>query len=220
MNKTIYIFAGPSLYGVNIESTMNQDICWMPPARRGDIAILTATHEPGIIGLVDGTFHSYPSVSHVELREAIAAGWVIYGLCSMGAIRVSEMWHMGMRPWGKVAKMFCDDSNFADDEVALVHSSEAPYIPLSEPMVHIREFCTRAYLNGWLNLNQMESTVNNLRERWYGERTINRLTKTILFQLGLDKLPIEINQAFINFQEYRLKQIDLYDFLINRPWEN
>jgi hypothetical protein len=64
----------------------------------------------------DGQTDRHLSVSHVELHEAMGAGWKVYGLCSMGAIRASKTHHMGMLPLGRVAQMFCDDANFADNE--------------------------------------------------------------------------------------------------------
>jgi len=197
---------------------MADGITWLPPARRGDIEQLIAGKLPGIIGLADGTFHAYPSVSHVELREAMAAGWTVYGLCSMGAIRASEMHHMGMRPWGRVAKMFCEDANFADDEVALVHGSEPPYAPITEPMIHIREFCLKARECGWLSVAQAEMVIRNLRERWYAERTIMRVREAISHQLGISQLPTAIDDALGHFKAFRLKQADLNSFVTDRPW--
>lgn len=189
--------------------------------RRGDIDNLIANvSTPGVIGLADGTFHTYPSVSHVEVREAMDAGWIVFGLCSMGAIRVSEMRHMGMKPWGKVARMFCDNPNFADDEVALIHGSEAPYIPLSEPLVHIREFTAKACEHGWLTSSQAESVIESLRQRWYGERTLASLRQVLCKVLVADRLPAPVAEAIDEFKAYRLKQADLQSFLNGKPWLN
>jgi TfuA protein len=217
MRKTVFMFAVPSTYGTRLGA--DSDITWLPPARRGDIEkIISKNTEPSVIGLADGTFHSYPSVSHVELREAMEVGWRVYGLCSMGAIRVSEMHHMGMVAWGRVAEMFCRMPNFADDEVALVHGADAPYAPLSEPLVHIREFCAYARGRGWLNNEQAVAVIEILRERWYGERTLANLRHHLCQVLRLSELPADISEAIDNFNSFRLKQKDLESFLLRKPW--
>lgn len=217
--RAVHIFAGPSLFDTGIDTEADRRIQWKPPVRRGDIEVLvTDENTPGIIGLADGTFHAYPSVSHIELREALEAGWIVYGLCSMGAIRVSEMRHMGMKPWGRVADMFCDNDSFADDEVALVHGAEAPYAPLSEPMVHLRAFVTHAIEQDWLNRAQGDRVLAMLRERWYGERTLANLRQAICQTLDSQVLPGVIADAIDLFSPYRIKQADLLSFLASKPW--
>ncbi|WP_198155887.1 TfuA-like protein [Herbaspirillum autotrophicum] len=195
------------------------NITWRPPVRRGDIEQLLFQHDkPGVIGLADGTFHSYPSVGHVELRDALETGWDIYGLCSMGAIRASEMFHMGMIPWGEVAGRFCRDRNFSDDEVALVHSAEAPYVPLSEPMLHLREFCTHAQKNGLLTDTQANTILYSLKQRWYGDRTIANFCVELKAVCTDKKLLDALLAATHDFTPYRLKQADLISFVIEHPW--
>ena len=221
MADIAFIFAGPSLFGADLDDRSNDGISWLPPARRGDIERLTAQHaSPGTIGLADGTFHAYPSVGHVELREAIQAGWLVYGLCSMGAIRASEMKHMGMRPWGRVAEAFCTDKDFADDEVALVHGADAPFAPLSEPLIHIREFCADARRHGLLSVEQETLVIGRLRERWYGERTLANLRQELCSALGAEHLPDVLERSMDDFKPFRLKQADLRTFVALRPWIN
>lgn len=219
MSDATFVFAGPSIFGTSFGASADDGINWLPPVRRGDIDSLIAEHPtPGVIGVADGTFHAYPSVSHVELREALEAGWLVYGLCSMGAIRVSEMRHMGMRPWGRVAEMFCKQRDFADDEVALVHGSEAPYAPLSEPLVHIREFCAQAQVLGWLSAGDANGVIEAMRHRWYGERTLASLRRELCQALGVPSLPNEMGAALDDFGPYRLKQADLRSFVADKPW--
>jgi hypothetical protein len=219
MSENIFIFAGPSLFGTNVDTSNSSGVTWLPPARRGDIAkLVDVCQMPGVIGLADGTFHAYPSVSHVELREALLAGWRVYGLCSMGAIRASEMQHMGMIPWGEVAQMFCADPDFADDEVALVHGSEAPFIPLTEPMVHIRAFCAQAQADGWLSTRQSNDVIRTMRERWYGERTMRNLCNALCTALSVVKLPEQLLDIMNNFKRFRIKQADLISYVSAKPW--
>ena len=219
MLKATYIFAGPSLFGVDLNTVNMQGISLLPPVRRGDIEQLLITQKlPGVIGLADGTFHSYPSVGHVELRDALEIGWRIYGLCSMGAIRVSEMSHMGMIPWGKVAKMFCNDRNLADDEVALLHGTDPPFMPLSEPMLHLREFCSQFQERGFLTEEQASVVLGSLRERWYGERTMDNFRSALAAVCVDQNLLKNLFVATKNFKPYRLKQADLCSFVTERPW--
>ena len=63
----------------------------------------------------------------------------MWGLSSMGAIRAREMAHLGMRGYGSVYAPFATEGDFQDDEVALLHEPNAPYRPVSEPLVHLRE---------------------------------------------------------------------------------
>ncbi len=218
MTNNVFLFAGPSLFGLaDVADCIN--VTWRPPAKRGDIEKLVSESDtPGAIGLADGTFHDYPSVSHVELREAMQAGWQVYGLCSMGAIRVCELQHMGMIPWGRVAQMFCADPNFADDEVALIHGITAPFVPLSEPLVHIREFSAYCHAVGWLTERQCREVIHSMRERWYGERTLKNLRLALLQALNMTELPKELMAASNNFAPFRLKQADLLSFINEQPW--
>jgi hypothetical protein len=222
----VHLFAGPSLYGTPWPDLAAEThgaseagaVCWRPPARRGDIdALCRAQAEPGVIALADGTFHAYPSVSHLELREALAAGWQVWGLCSMGAIRACEMAHLGMRPWGRVAGMFCADPDLADDEVALVHGAEHPYLPLSEPLLHLREFLAQMRLAGRLTAAQEAALAHALRERWYGERTLGLLRQE-LHRLAGAATAAALEPALADFAPFRLKQQDLMDFLADQPW--
>jgi len=197
---------------------MNGSLVWLPPARRGDIAALVSQHStPGVLALADGTFHSYPSVAHVELRQAIERGWLVYGLCSMGAIRACEMQHMGMRPFGYVARLFCQDPDMADDEVALIHATDAPYLPFSEPMVHLRAYLQDMLAKGFLTLDQHAAITAHVRERWYAERTLNLLRDT-LTRLASSASHTALFEHLDDFTPYRLKQRDLMAFLQAKPW--
>jgi hypothetical protein len=216
MPSPIVLFAGPSLYGTGLHPKSGPDIEWRAPARRGDIEALINSRAPGAIGLADGTFHSYPSVGHVELREALAAGWSVFGLCSMGAIRAAEMLHMGMQPWGEVARHFCRHIETPDDEVALVHGTEWPYVPFSEPLVHVRAFLTRLANDGILSVSEASAIAAHLASIWYGNRTLGLLAELLIEHFG--SLPTDCAALLCDFSQFRLKQQDLLQFVTQRPW--
>lgn len=218
MDKIITIFAGPSLYGTGLGSEDFQQIKLNGPARRGDIKrLVEGTRSCGVIALADGTFHSYPAVSHVEIRNAVRAGWIVYGLCSMGAIRAAEMSHMGVIPWGKVAAMYCSFPETPDDEVALVHQDGDPYMPLSEPLIHIRHFLSEMLNNGLIHRSVCDKVLCDFSNIWYKDRTIKRL-RAALLDLHNQRLSEKVEAALDNFHVFRLKQRDLVSFLDQKPW--
>jgi hypothetical protein len=216
-DRKVFVFAGPSLFGSGIDCK-STDLVWLPPAKRGDIDQLLSTHsEPGVIALADGTFHAYPSVRHIELRDGLDKGWIVFGLCSMGAIRACEMEHLGMRGYGEVARRFREDEDFADDEVALIHGSEEPWAPLSEPLIHIRAYLDDMRDQGLLDARQIGAIIQTMQCRWYGYRTIPELFKAVSVACGGVILGKALD-GLRNFKRYRVKQRDLKRFVEDRPW--
>jgi hypothetical protein len=187
-----------------------------PPARRGDIAALLS-EEPGILAIADGTFHSYPAVGHAEIRTALEKGWQIWGLCSMGAIRAAEMHTLGMRGFGEVFEAYAGDPDLDDDEVALMHSSEPPFRPMSEPMLHIRRFLADLASRELLTRQQTTAIVDELKQRWYADRTMGALKNALTHHSGLATTVVQAEMA--NFDAFRTKQHDLLRFLKEQPWQ-
>ena len=219
MPETITLFAGPTLSGTGIDTLATPGVRWLPPARRGDVdALLAASAAPGVLGIVDGTFHTYPSISHHELRRALETGWQVWGLCSMGAIRAAEMAGHGMRPWGRVARRYCEDEDFNDDEVTLLHGAEEPWMPLSEPLLHMREFLARMRELGAIGPAQEREVVHDLQQRWYAERTLRALRESLQRALRSNALPAPVEAGLADFTPFRLKQHDLLAFLRAQPW--
>ncbi|MFK3969280.1 TfuA-like protein [Pseudomonas sp. NPDC087358] len=213
----LHLFVGPT--GSGLEQTLAEQhkIVVHSPAKRGDITALIDRYPvPGTIAIVDGTFHSFPSVGHIEIRHALQEGWVVWGLASMGAIRACEMRLLGMRGYGHVYRQYCEDLEFDDDEVTLVHEIDAPYRALSEPLIHIRGFVSALQGMQALSAERAQAIITDLKERWYGERTLPRL-KRLLLDTGKMRIQ-EVEQALSGFNAYRFKSQDLHNFLASRCW--
>ncbi|MFJ3173851.1 TfuA-like protein [Streptomyces roseus] len=208
----VHLFVGPSALGLKRE--IPPDVRTHPPARRGSVRkLVEESDQPGVIALADGTFHSYPAVGHRELNEALEGGWEVWGLCSMGAIRASEMSSVGMRGYGVVYGMFAEDPDFADDEVALVHGLEAPFRAVSEPMVHIRAYLRSLEEAGILSPVKIGQVLIEFKERWYAERTLPALAECLAAQGYQDSIA-----DMRAFDRFRIKTHDLESFLTGKPW--
>lgn len=212
----VTLFVGPTIWGMDAASWAVTGVTLRPPARRGDIAALLS-EEPGILAIADGTFHSYPAVGHAEIRTALEKGWQIWGLCSMGAIRAAEMHTLGMRGFGEVFEAYAGDPDLDDDEVALMHSSEPPFRPMSEPMLHIRRFLADLASRELLTRQQTTAIVDELKQRWYADRTMGALKNALTHHSGLATTVVQAEMA--NFDAFRTKQHDLLRFLKEQPWQ-
>jgi hypothetical protein len=211
------MFVGPTLNG---GATLAKElgVKLLPPVKRGDVERLVSTRRPGVMAIVDGQFHQCLSVGHAEIRFAIAEGWQVWGLSSMGAIRACEMRHMGMRGFGEVYDWFCRDEDFRDDEVALTHAPSAPYIALSEPLVHIRVWLEELVKLRLLTATQERRLLKELMSLWFGERTLSRVRAMVLALVPARAK--EIYQTMANFDRFRLKSHDLSNFLRDQPWKS
>ena len=201
-----YLFVGPTLHrGLAVKLRFElDDFTVLPPAKRGDVERLLGA-PPGVIVLVDGYFHLHNlAVGHAELRDALEAGWQVWGLSSMGAIRAAEMRTLGMRGSGRVYQHYVDDPRFRDDEVALLHQPDPPYRTFSEPLVHIRAWLAAMVEAGALTAERRDELVGTLMPMWFGDRTRELLDSLV----GPD-----LAGWTARLDEFQLKSIDLAEFL-------
>lgn len=221
ISTTSVIFAGPTLAGLSEHSLIERSGFELrPPAARGDIrAILDGEHEgPGLIVIVDGCFHQSLALGHAELRRAIDAGWKVWGISSMGAIRAFEMRSLGMCGFGRVFEHFLSDDDFQDDEVALLHSPEPPYVPATEPMVHLRHLMLSLVNHQIIAFDAAQQVVDDLKACWFGERDLDLLHSRVHAIAGPEVGRATREIAGRLLPRCRIKSSDLAAFLERRIW--
>ena len=217
LNTSCWMFVGPTLNG-SASLVEESGVKLLPPVKRGDVERLVSTRRPGVVAIVDGQFHQCLAVGHAEIRLALAKGWQVWGLSSMGAIRACEMQHLGVRGYGEVYDWFCRDEDFRDDEVALTHVPSSPYIALSEPLIHIRAWLQELVKRGVLSAGQQKRLLKQLMSMWYGDRTLASARAMVLSVIP--QFAREVDATLAEFERFRLKSRDLSDFLSEQPWKS
>jgi hypothetical protein len=210
----VTVFAGPSAYGMACPSSGTR---WLPPVRRGDIdRLIDAAFRIGVIVVCDGVFGREPAVSHAELCRALDAGWHVWGVSSIGAIRAYELRFEGMRGHGYVYAQFERLADFTDDELCLLHVPEAPYFPVSEALVNVRYAleCNKRELN--ISDAAVARLVQDLRDLWFGDRTESRIRSLMVEQAGIN--PASADAVLGWLRRHRVKTLDLADLMARRPW--
>ncbi len=218
----VVMFVGPTIAGNAGARALAKTLRVLRPIRRHDVDALLeaqkkARKKPGVIVIVDGVFHDTLAVGHAEIREALAAGWRVWGLSSMGAIRAREMAHLGMRGFGSVYERFCGEDDFQDDEVALLHEPGAPYRPVSEPLVHLRAAIDHLVARELIGAEDANGVIADLKSRWYGERTVRRALHLLKRCARVEGAAVD--RELREFDRFRWKTIDLVRFLTERPFE-
>jgi hypothetical protein len=134
-DATIPVFAGPSLPE---RSRPQGPFDWRSPASAGDL-IRLADRPPAKLCLIDGFFDSRPAPWHKEILTLMTRGTIVFGASSMGALRAAELHPFGMIGVGAIFEAYAAGRLTGDDEVALIHASDAlGWTPLSVPMVELR----------------------------------------------------------------------------------
>lgn len=209
------MFAGPSTYGLGANCLGCHDFDWRPPVKRGDVALLVKEHPASTLVICDGVFQTEPAVSHREICDALDAGWQVWGVSSLGAIRAAEMAHLGMRGFGYVYDRFASDPDFCDDEACLLYFPESPYFPVSEPLVNLRFAFESFGAEFGITADQATSILSQLRTLWFGDRT-QELMAALLRESGATDSCVTAFMA--ELKKRPRKQLDLAELLAARPW--
>jgi hypothetical protein len=213
----VTIFVGPTAAGSARANALLRGLRRRPPVRRRDVEqLVLRAARPGVIVIVDGVFHDTLAVGHAEIREALERRWDVWGLSSMGAIRAREMGALGLRGFGRVFDLFAREGDFQDDEVALLHEPSPPYRAASEPLVHLRAGLQHLVSEGVVSDAAARDVASALKARWYGERTIPAAIALLARHAPRERILRELG----DFDRFRLKTIDLEDFLTERPWRS
>ncbi len=216
LNSRCWLFVGPTLNG-SAPLVNGSGLKILPPVKRGDVERLVLKRHPSVMAIVDGQFHQCLSVGHAEIRLALAKGWQVWGLSSMGAIRACEMKHLGMRGYGEVYQWYCRDEYFRDDEVALMHRPNPPYNAVSEPLIHLRVWLQELVKIRLLSAGQQRALLKQLMSMWFGDRTLARAQAMVLSVIP--HRARELDKTLAEFDRFRLKSHDLDNFLREQPWK-
>ena len=212
----IIIYLGPSLpleeAKYILSSDSKREVLYAPPIRRGDIP-KAVSEGFDIIGIIDGVFFRERAVSPREIMEVLKAGVKIYGASSMGALRASELDRYGMIGVGKIYQWYRGGILNSDDEVALSFDSEE-FIPISEPLINIRETIKKATNENIISPEESEILFKSAKSLYFPERRWNKIIenseKTLGTKLSNFSLFVKNNKVDIKKEDaiLLLKKID------------
>lgn len=168
----VAVFLGPTLPRPDAEIILPAN--YYPPVRMGDIYRLIGTGVETIV-VIDGVFNSVTPVWQRELLEALEQGIRVIGASSMGALRAAELHPYGMEGIGQIFSWYRDRVIEGDDEVALMHSSEPPFQPLSLPLVNIRHALQIAEEQGIVSPAEAAELISLSQDTFYAYRSRGRL---------------------------------------------
>lgn len=211
------IFAGPSWHGQPEALHARWQAALRPPARRGDIdgLLRERRRRPGVIVLADGAFQQVAAVSHAELCRALDAGWQVWGVSSLGAIRAYEMRHEGLRGFGWVYRQIEQRPDFSDDELCLLHFPEPPWWPVTEALINLHYTLTKLAEQGAWPWEDAQLVLDRLGQRWFGDRT-PQLMQRELVRAGM--APADARRCLACTAAQRIKTLDLTQLLVQQPW--
>ncbi|MFI0813818.1 TfuA-like protein [Streptomyces echinatus] len=212
----VHLYVGPTGHGLPAELLHQDGVQLQPPARRGHIHALVTCEPPGHIALVDGRYDDVPAVGHRELLDALAAGWTVTGLGSIGALRAAELHPHGMTGYGQVFTHLLT-AEAPDDEVALLHGPAPDYRPITEALVDLRAFAEHLTQADVLERDQAAETIRLLAGRWFGNRSQPAFIDAVRTTAG-DAAAATARAHLPRLPGLRVKTQDLRDYLTERPW--
>ncbi|WP_112138676.1 TfuA-like protein [Glycomyces dulcitolivorans] len=165
---TAHVFCGPTLSRAEVLAELPAAVVHRP-IRHGDALRLDVG--PGdLVLIIDGVFHQSASVRHKEILVLIAAGAIVVGCSSMGALRAAELDVYGMVGVGEIYRMYKEGVTDADADVAVTHTEGAEVEQLSVAMVDLESQLLDAQRAGAVDDTERTAIAAVLRNVHYTER--------------------------------------------------
>jgi len=168
---TTVVFLGPSLDRAAAEKILAAD--YRPPVKRGDI-LRAVADGAGTIAIIDGVFFQDCAVGHREILSALQKGITVVGSSSMGALRAAELDTHGMVGIGEIYRKYKTAELESDDEVALIYDPES-FIPLSEPLVNVRNNLRLAEEKGLISRATGECVIRETQKIYFPGRIYRKI---------------------------------------------
>lgn len=162
MPRHVHVFAGPTLGGRDIRSVL-PDAVVHPPVAAGDLLSLPVAAGDTVV-LIDGLVAAGRAVRHREILALLDQGVEVWGAGALGALRAVELQPLGMRPFGRVARLAARGILDADDEVAVDHDGpEGRWSARTAALVDVRGLSRRAFRGGLVDRETAEQVVSSAR---------------------------------------------------------
>ena len=203
----IIIYLGPSLPVDEakklLHSNNNREVTYAPPIKRGDIPKAISENYQ-VIGIIDGIFFRESAVSPREIMEVLKSNIKVYGASSTGALRASELDRYGIVDIGKIYNWYRDGTLNSDDEVALSFDSEE-FIPISEPLVNIRETMKKALSENIINQEEYKIIFESAKKLYFPERKWKNIIQISEKKMGKN---LSYFSDFVKTQKVDVKKED------------
>ena len=186
-----------------LHSNNNREVTYAPPIKRGDIPKAISENYQ-VIGIIDGIFFRESAVSPREIMEVLKSNIKVYGASSMGALRASELDRYGMVGIGKIYNWYRDGTLNSDDEVALSFDSEE-FIPISEPLVNIRETMKKALSENIINQEEYKIIFESAKKLYFPERKWKNIIQISEKKMGKN---LSYFSDFVKTQKVDVKKED------------
>lgn len=209
--KIVAVFLGPSLPRRKARCLLQAD--YYPPAKRGDIYRILASGVRQIV-LIDGIFHSAPTIWQREILDAIEEGIQVVGAASMGALRAAELHEYGMIGHGTVFEWYRDGIIEGDDEVALLHgTAEFGFRPLTEPLVNMRYTLQQAVKDRCLEAATAQELLAYARRLHYSRRSYQSLLECPILKAWPKETTGKI-RSYFSSRSIDIKKLDAIESLL------
>jgi hypothetical protein len=129
---------------------------------------MASEQPPTHVGIIDGQFLQYPSISPKEILAAMDDGVRFFGASSMGALRAVELAPYGMVGVGRIYELYRSGEIDADDEVAVAFDEVQVR---SEPMVNMRIAVAAAVEQGAVSAAGASSFLAAAKSLYFAQRT-------------------------------------------------
>lgn len=151
-----------------LDSGENLEVIYKRPIQRGDLGHALKEH-PDIIAIIDGVFHQNSAVGHKEILNVMKSGIKVYGASSMGALRASELYTLGMTGVGYVYTQYATGEVDSDDDVAVMLDSES-LEALSVPLINMKYVFTNAVSENIISEEEKEDLLKIAKKTYYPQR--------------------------------------------------
>ncbi|QFS52829.1 TfuA-like protein [Nostoc sphaeroides] len=202
--KLPVVFAGPSLSQLSEIERCRIDL--RPPVRRGDLQALLSIDSPRTVILIDGLFGTSMSVTPTECRHLLQKGWLVVGASSMGALRASELWSLGMVGVGDVFTLFRIGVLRSDADVAVAYHPDT-FEEITASLVHVRSILSVLEQSAKISGLEARKLLNYAQRIYWYERSWQYLL-AIWSSLGIDEDVIQTAKYLVADYRFHPKKRD------------
>ncbi|PTX52684.1 TfuA-like protein [Gemmobacter caeni] len=208
------LFAGPSMLGLPASLLECFDRI-SEPIGVGDLdRRLKQPKAPRIICIADGYLEPGFAIQNDEIKRALSAGWPVWGIGSVGALKAVELAAEGMQGFGLVYRMLRRLRAVSADDVAVLHYPFPPYEPETLALLEIYMLLRVARkTKSSLTDIDVRSVLEALQEKPLHDRTYEVVRECIPKYLWK-----YLDYVYDTPKEWRIKRQDLWSFCQRKPW--